>query len=177
MYVMRLSQDAVAMKPGSNVYTPWSRVMFAMFSTSGPSVPLLTSTVDFLPFSRSVSSNFFSAMWCPSVGRAELHERAASIKQRAGDGVRVRCGALLDDLDELTGLRFLVRVQVVQQPQLLFGVLRQRRLLRQVRDARVLVGADDFDLQRLRLRELVLLHAAEGLDRRHEQRIGPRRAC
>ena len=50
------------MKPGSNVYTPRSRVMLAMFSTSGPSVPLLISAVVFLPVARLVSSNFFSAM-------------------------------------------------------------------------------------------------------------------
>src|SRR6185295_19598458 len=111
MYVMRLSQAAVAMKSGSNVYTPWSRVIFAMFSTSGPSVPLLTSTFAFLPVARFVSSNFFSAICGSRVGRAELHERAASIKQRAGAGGTRRVDRLLDDLDELTRLRFLVRVQ------------------------------------------------------------------
>src|SRR5688572_3038907 len=175
MKVMRLSQAAVAMKPGSNVYTPWSRVRLAMFSTSGPSVPLLPSTVAFLPFARLVSSNFFSAMSGSSVGRAELHERAASIKPRAGTRPEGRCG-LFDDLDELAGLRLFVRVQIVQQAQLLFRVLRQRRLLRQVRDARVLGGADDLDLVRLGLFELVLLQPPERLDRRHEQRIGRRRA-
>src|SRR4030095_7486278 len=134
-----------------------------MFSTSGPSVPLLTSTGDFLPFARLVSSNFFSAMWGSSVGRAELHERAASIKQRARDGYRSSGRGLLDDLDELTRLRLFVRVQVVQQAQLLFRVLRQRRLLRQFRHARIFVGADHLDLVRLGRGELVLLQAPEGL--------------
>jgi hypothetical protein len=33
---------------------------------------------------------------------------------------------LLNDLDQLTGLRLFVRIQIVEQPQLLFGVAGQR---------------------------------------------------
>ena len=49
MKVMRLSQLAVAMNPGSNVNTSWSLGSVAMFSTSGPIVPESIGSSDFLP--------------------------------------------------------------------------------------------------------------------------------
>lgn len=40
--------------------------------------------------------------------------------------LRVENCRLLHDLDQLTGLRLFVRVQIIEQSQLLFGVLGQR---------------------------------------------------
>ena len=105
MKVILLSQAAVAMKPGiEREHAVVLRVRFAMLSTSGPSVPLLTSAVDFLPVARLVSSNFFSAMSLVPVddsgarmpadstflqvqiGRADLHDAAARIKRARARG-------------------------------------------------------------------------------------------
>src|SRR5262245_51851937 len=94
MNVILLSQAAVAMKPGSNVNAPWSRVMFAMLRHSGPSVPLLASRTDFLPVATLTSSYLLAVIAFSRLqarlprprpqGFAGLHDRSRVIK-RPGD--------------------------------------------------------------------------------------------
>ena len=112
-----------------------------MLTTSGPSVPLLISAVDFLPVARFVNSNFFSGMGALSMllaaiqkvflqvqtGRAALHDTAAeSSTQTTPTRAAGSNDRLLDDLHQLSGLRFFVRVQVVHEPQHLDRIFLER---------------------------------------------------
>src|SRR5687767_787559 len=133
---MRLSQLAVAMKPGSKVKTPWSLASGAMFSTAGPIVPVSVSSSLLLPLSGSVSRYFFWLM------RFHLSHRGRSPRR------------LLDNLNGLTRDRFFLRIKIVHQPQDVFRIFRDRRVFGKARDAGRAIRRDHLDAIRLGQREL-----------------------